>query len=699
MSHNLYVTALEAGSGKSLISLGLAELLVRRVERLAFFRPVIGTHEELDNDTQLMRQRYCPSLGYESMYAVTHEEARELYVNNKYDQLLKRILARYKALESQNDFVLCEGTDFAGMSSAFEFDFNAKLANHLGCPILVVVSGVDKSVSDLTNAIRAAREVFENEGCTIAAFVANRVQPRLTKELRQQITDSWGYVEPVFVLPEHKSLGRPTMGEIRKALDARLLSGSDASLHREALEFKVAAMQLPNFLEHLGERSLVITPGDRGDVLLASLATVHSENFAPIAGVLLTGGIPLAGSIARLIEGLKLVDVPVLEVNEDTYSAAAKVTKIRTSIAPDNERRIAAALGVFEACVDIPQLEQRIEVARPDCVTPLMFEYQLIERAKANRQHIVLPEGEDDRILRATEILLRRDVADITLLGNQNNIEEQASSLGLDLAGAKMIDPHTSAWGAEFGQTYFELRRHKGVTEEMARDTMLDVSYFGTMMVHVGLADAMVSGAAHTTGHTIRPALEFIRPRPGCSIVSSVFFMCLPTRVFVYGDCAIVPNPTPSQLADIAISSAETAIMMGIQPRVAMLSYSTGESGRGDDVDRVREATRRAQELRPDLLIDGPLQYDAAVDHAVGKRKSPTSSVAGQATVLIFPDLNTGNNTYKAVQRSSGAVAIGPVLQGLNKPVNDLSRGCTVTDIVNTVAITAIQAQEEQRDS
>mgnify|MGYP001816355855 CR=1 FL=1 len=698
MPRSLYVTAVEAASGKSLVSLGLAELLVRRVERLGFFRPVIRTQDEPDSDTQLMRERYCSELDYESTYAVTHAEARELYVNDRYDQLLKRILASYKAVESERDFVLCEGTDYTGVSSAFEFDFNAKVANHLGCPILIVVSGAEKSVFDLITALRSAREAFESEGCSIAALVANRVQPQLTEELRRRVEAEWGHAEPVFVIPEHHSLGRPTVGEIRKALHAEMLSGSEASLHREALNFKVAAMQLPNFLDHISEGSLVITPGDRGDVLLASLATARSENFAPIAGVLLTGGIRLADSIKRLIDGLKHVDVPVLTVDDDTFVAAAKVIRVRAKISPDNKRKIAAALGLFEDCVDANQLERRIDVARPQSVTPLMFEYQLIERAKKNRQHVVLPEGEDDRILRATEILLRREVADITLLGNRETIEELASSLGVDLTGARIIDPQTSEWREGFGRTYFELRRHKGVTQEVARDIMLDVSYFGTMMVHQGLADAMVSGAAHTTGHTIRPALEFIRARSGCSIVSSVFFMCLPTRVLVYGDCAIVPNPTPSQLADIAISSADTARMLGIEPRVAMLSYSTGESGRGDDVDRVREATRLAQALRPDLLIDGPLQYDAAVDPGVGMKKSPTSEVAGRATVFIFPDLNTGNNTYKAVQRSSGAVAVGPVLQGLNKPVNDLSRGCTVTDIVNTVAITAIQAQEVQPD-
>ena len=697
MSQNLYVCAIEARSGKSLVSLGLAEILVRRVQRLGFFRPVIRSRDEPDNDSELIRQRYCAGIAYDSMYAVTHEEARKLYLADRYDELLKRILASYKAQESERDFVLCEGTDFTGLSSAFEFEFNARLANHLGCPVLVVVCGVEKNQSDLMDALRTAREAFDNEGCTITAIIVNRVEPRLVDPLRDTVQTEWNHPEPVFVLPEHESLGRPTIGEIKNALDATVLRGSEASLHREALTLKVAAMHLPHFLERIEEGSLVITPGDRTDVLLASLATVHSENYAPIAGVLLTGGIPVADSVIRLVDGLKNVDVPVLMVNDDTLKAAERVTGIRAAISPSNSRKIAAALGVFEAGVKADQLEQRVDLARPSIVTPLMFEFQLVERAKANRQHIVLPEGEDDRILRATEILLRREVAEITLLGDRTVIEELSSSLGLDLRGARIIDPRVSDWREGFGDKLFELRAHKGVTSEMAREAILDVSYFGTMMVYQGLADAMVSGAAHTTGHTIRPALEFIRTRPNCSIVSSVFFMCLPTRVLVYGDCAIVPNPTPPQLADIAISSADTAKMMGIEPRVAMLSYSTGESGAGDDVDRVREATQIAKKIRPSLMIDGPLQYDAAVDPGVGKRKMPASEVAGQATVFIFPDLNTGNNTYKAVQRSSGAIAVGPVLQGLNKPVNDLSRGCTIPDIVNTVAITAIQAIEGRR--
>jgi phosphate acetyltransferase len=328
-------------------------------------------------------------------------------------------------------------------------------------------------------------------------------------------------------------------------------------------------------------------------------------------------------------------------------------------------------------------------------MTPLQFEQELIDRAKADRRHVVLPEGNDDRILQAAEQLLRRGVVDLTILGGEEQVRARAAALGLDLGGARLVDPATSPWREEFAQTYYQLRKHKGVALTLARDSMVDVAYFGTMMVHAGLADGMVSGAAHTTAHTIRPAFEVIRTAPGTSIVSSVFFMCLADRVLVYGDCAVVPNPDAEQLADIAVSAAGTAAMFGIEPRIAMLSYSTGESGAGEDVDKVRKATTIARGQRPDLPIEGPIQYDAAIDPEVARTKLPGSPVAGRATVFVFPDLNTGNNTYKAVQRSARAVAIGPVLQGLRRPVNDLSRGALVADIVNTVAITAIQAQAE----
>lgn len=306
-----------------------------------------------------------------------------------------------------------------------------------------------------------------------------------------------------------------------------------------------------------------------------------------------------------------------------------------------------------------------------------------------------MPEGYDDRIIIAASRLLDMDVVDISIIGDKKHIENKVAELGIpfDFSKVNIINPKESELYEDYANTYYELRKAKNVSITMARDLMEDVSYFGTMMVYKGHADGMVSGAAHTTQHTILPALQFIKTKPNSSVVSSVFFMCLEDRVSVFGDCAINPNPTAEQLAEIAISSAESSSAFGIEPKIAMLSYSSGSSGKGDEVDKVRTATEIVKQKRPDLKIEGPIQYDAAVDRAVGKSKMPDSEVAGQASVLIFPDLNTGNNTYKAVQRETGALAIGPMLQGLNKPVNDLSRGCTVDDIINTVVITAIQAQ------
>jgi phosphate acetyltransferase len=424
------------------------------------------------------------------------------------------------------------------------------------------------------------------------------------------------------------------------------------------------------------------------------LASRLSAGYPNVSGLVLTGGLQPEPQILRLLDGFGSNLPPIFSVAADTYTTARKVNGVVPVIRPDSERKIAAALGVFETSVDLAELENRIAVTRSDRVTPLMFEYELIERARADRKRIVLPEGTDERILEAAQLLVRRAAVDVVLLGDGDEVASRAASLGVDLEGVTIVDPAAPDLHEDYAARYHELRSHRGVTEEVARDTMLDVNYFGTMMVHTGEADGMVSGAAHTTASTIRPAFEFIRTKPGVTVVSSVFLMLLADRVLVYGDCAVNPDPDAEQLADIAVSSAETAATFGIPARVAMLSYSTGESGSGAAVDKVRRACELARERRPDLVIDGPLQYDAAVDASVAQAKRPDSDVAGQATVFIFPDLNTGNNTYKAVQRSAGAVAIGPVLQGLNKPVNDLSRGCQVSDVVNTVAITAVQAQE-----
>jgi len=694
MARSLYIAAIEPRSGKSVVALGMMELLSRRISKMGYFRPVVPSSAAPDNNIQLIRKRYNLDLPYEDMYAYSHEKAQAMVADGHNDVLLKDILNKYKALESRCNFVLCEGTDFTGVSSAFEFDFNADVANNLGCPILALVNGRGKSPEGILDAVQVAQESFENKGCTILATMINRVDPKKVDAVASRLKDVGSDEKPIYILPQEATLGKPTVGDIANALNAQILQGEPDELNREVHDFKVAAMNLPHFLDHVAEGDLIITPGDRSDVILGSLATAMSEAYPHIAGMLLTGGLTPEHQVRRLIEGFrKQSSVPVICVETDTYTTAMNASSVRPALSPGNDRKIAAALGIFESHVDLKKLEARIEVVRSKRVTPIMFEYELIERAKADRQHIVLPEGEEERILRASEILLRRGVVDITLLGNVSEIQQKIGALGLDLEGINIVDPLTSELLASYAHTFYEMRKHKGISEEMAEDTMTDVSYFGTMMVHKGDVGGMVSGAIHTTGDTIRPALQIIRTRPGFSVVSSVFFMCLADRVLAYGDCAVNPDPNAEQLADIAISSADTAGIYGIEPRIAMCSYSTGESGSGKDVDKVREATRIAKERRPDLKIEGPIQYDAAVDAGVARTKLPESEVAGKATVFIFPDLNTGNNLYKAVQRSANAVAIGPVLQGLHKPVNDLSRGCTIADIVNTVAITAIQAQ------
>ena len=696
MAKNLYITTMEARSGKSLISLGIMEFVSRRLHKIGFFRPIIPD-VAFDNNIQLILKRYNLDLSYEEMYGYKHQDAQDMVADGRYETLLKNILGKYKALERKCDFILCEGTDYTGVSSAFEFDFNADMANNLGCPILLVINGRGKPPAEITDAVGVSREYFEDQGCTILATIVNRVNRQnstgFTEQLKSEIRDK----EPLYTIPEDRMLGKPTVGEIAATLNSQIIQSTAEESNREVLDFKVAAMHLPHFLERIQDGDLIITPGDRADIILGCLSASVSDTYPNISGLLLTGGMTPDRQIKRLIEGFKEKSpLTIFSVDMDTYNTAMNVSNVRAALTPENERKIASALGLFETHVNVSELKDRINVVRSSRVTPIMFEYELIERAKTNRQHIVLPEGEEERILRASEILLRRKVVDLTLLGNTESIHQKIGSLGLSLENMKIIDPSESKLRERYAAVYYDLRKHKGISEQLALDTMADVSYFGTMMVHCGDAGGMVSGAIHTTGETIRPALQIIRTRPGVSIVSSVFFMCLADRVLVYGDCAVNPEPDAAQLADIALSSAETAAVYGIEPRVAMCSYSTGASGKGSEVDKVREATRIAREKRPDLKIEGPIQYDAAVDAGVAKTKLPDSEVAGRATVFIFPDLNTGNNLYKAVQRSAGAVAVGPVLQGLNKPVNDLSRGCKIADIVNTVAITAIQAQAAQ---
>ncbi len=695
MSKNLYIAASEKEAGKSMVILGVMDFLSRHIKNVGFFRPIVGSASTTDNHIALVSKRYNLGCNYDEMYGITVAEMAQLIKDDDIVGIQQRILEKYKVLERKCNFVLVEGSDFRDHLSAYEFNFNLRVANNLGCPIIGVVSGLNKSTDEVSNSLQIMREVMDNEKCSTAGMVVNRAKPSDIKKIQKIISEHKNEDEIDFVIPEINTLQYLTMRQIKQALNAKHVYGSAESLDYDVTDFKVGAMNLENFLDYAQQGTLVITPSDRMDILMGIAMTIVSGEFPKIAGILLTGNYKPSKQIHKLLDSLKKLPLAVLKVETDTYTTAMNVSKIRPLLKAENERRIATALGHFEANVNLTELGNKISISKSEIMTPLMFEYELFERAKANRKHIVLPEGQDDRVLKAADILNRRNVVDLTLLGNEEEIRKKASSLRINLEKINIIDPYDNDLINEYAAEYYRIRKHKGITKDAAKDIMHDVSYLGTMMVHKGHADGMVSGAVHTTQHTIRPAFEFIKTKPGVSIVSSSMLMCLEDKVLVYGDCAVNPNPNAEQLADIAISSAETAKMFGIEPRMAMLSYSTGSSGKGADVEKVRDATAIVKKRCPDLKTEGPIQYDAAIDASVAKTKLPDSDVAGKATIFIFPDLNTGNNTYKAVQRSANAIAIGPVLQGLNKPVNDLSRGCLVADIVNTVVITAIQAQEE----
>ena len=699
MTQKIFIASGEPGSGKSLVVLGMMDLFARSGHKVGCFKPLIASGDQVDPDLRFILERYSSDVPYESMYGCTAASARELINSGKYNELLKAILDKFKALENRCNQILCIGTDFRNISPAMEFDFNTDIANNLGCLVMFVVNGRCTDPQEAVDRSATIIESLRERNCDILAVVVNRVASAMMGEVTKKLDETLAGKVPFYVVPESSILAKPTVGNIAEALGAVPLNAENEWMHRQISNYKVAAMELPHFLEYIEKDSLIIVPGDRSDIILGSLLSYPAKTYPQIAALLLTGGLEPAPQVSKLIEGLDRFPVPILSVKTDTFTTAMNVNALSGTFTAGDQRKIAAGLGLMEAAVDLVSLEKRIAMPRVTKVTPLMFEHDLLQRAKEKRCRIVLPEGNDERILRAAEIILLRGVADLALLGNIQEVKGRINALGLRLEAAQIIDPASSELREEFAAKYYELRKHKGISQQMAQDTITDVSYFGTMMVHCRYADGMVSGAAHTTQHTIRPAFEIIRTKPGCSIVSSVFLMCLADRVLVFGDCAVNPDPNPQQLADIAISSAETALMFGIEPLIAMMSYSTGESGKGVDVDKVREAAAIARKQRPDLKLEGPIQYDAAIDPGVAKSKMPNSEVAGKATVFIFPDLNTGNNTYKAVQRAANAVAIGPVLQGLNKPVNDLSRGCTVADIVNTIAITAIQTRSGDKES
>ncbi|RHH21810.1 phosphate acetyltransferase [Desulfovibrio legallii] len=699
MPKGLYITATGPMTGKSAIALGAMQLLSRSMRKVAFFRPIINEPlwDDRDPDINLMLEYFKLNMDYADTFAYTQREARQIINQGSRNLLIEHIIQKYKKLLETHDFVLCVGTDFLAKDPVFEFELNAEIAANLGCPVILVTSGYNVSAEDIRESLQITMDSLKPHALDVVATIINRRNLSQTEldELRGQFsTDDRPAL--IYSVPNDPTIGQPTMRDVKKGLNAQVLFGENR-LDALVGDYLIAAMHVDNVLGYIAKDQLLVTPGDRTDVLLAAIASRLSSSTPDIAGVLLTGGLRPSERVCKFIEGWTGSPLPILMTQDHTYKAVLALQGIIAPIEPGDLRKINTVLGLFEHHVNGKEITSRIGGERSSRITPMMFEFELIERAKTDKMRIVLAEGMEERILRATDILLRRDVAEIILLGNVEKIRTKASTLGLDISKSTIIDPMHAPQFDDYAATYYELRKKKGITPEQARDTMTDATYFGTMMVKKDDADGMVSGSINTTAHTIRPAFEFVKTKPGFSVVSSVFLMCLKDRVLAFGDCAVNPNPTAQQLAEIAIASAHTAQVFGIEPRVAMLSYSTGTSGKGADVDVVVEATRIAKEMAPDLALEGPLQYDAAIDPSVAKTKMPDSQVAGRATVFIFPDLNTGNNTYKAVQRAAGAVAIGPVLQGLNKPVNDLSRGCTVPDIVNTVAITAVQAAAEKK--
>ncbi|WP_370585912.1 phosphate acetyltransferase [Tessaracoccus sp. MC1756] len=662
-------------------AVGLLDDLGSRHASVGVFRPIVA--EPTDRVLGALLELAADD-GPEPRWGATADE-----VLHNSTAAMAQIIARYADCAQRHDAVLVLGSEYDCSLAPIEFAWNTRVSANIDVPmVLVVPSG---GGAELT---RERIDVALDEATRNFAQVVGVLAPR--GEGQQLSAADLGELPvPAFVVPEVTGAVSGLEGAL-VAIGAEPVAGEGdlaAVTTRRAL--LIADMSLSNLLPQVRPESLVIFSADRTEIGVGLPLAAATGRFPAAAAAIAAGPWPLDPAVGAFWQRLT-PGAPLLRTSstiEQVYLALGDYERVPAQL---NARQLREARDVFARDADAGQLLRGVRVVgREDVVTPLMFEHRLLEAARAADRHIVLPEGEEERILRAAHRLLDQGICRLTLLGDPGVVRAKAQELDLAIGAAQLIDPATSPLREEFAQSYARLRAQKGVTLEQARETMKDVSYFGTMMVHESLADGMVSGAVHTTAHTIRPALQIIRTRPGITVVSSVFLMCLADRVLVFGDCAVNPNPTPDQVAEIALSSAETARQFGIEPRVAMLSYSTGASGTGPDVEQTVEATRLVRERAPGLPVDGPLQYDAAVEPAVARTKAPESRVAGRATVLVFPDLQTGNNTYKAVQRSAGALAIGPVLQGLNKPVNDLSRGALVSDIVNTVAITAIQAGKQ----
>lgn len=687
--NTLYISAQEKNVGALFVSMGMMELLKRNIDKVAFFRPIIPSKNVRDRDIEFMVERYKLGMEYEECCGFDLDSLETLLASSGVDEVLGVLLAKFQKLTERYDFILCEGIARSLLPFTQNYDLNALIAQNFGASVINIINAKERTPQEIYENISIEKEHLLSLNSLCFATFISRIDAQ-----KQAFFEAYfgGSEQNIYFLEELGELDVPTLEDVVETLEAKKILFCQNDNARAIRGFSIATSGVESFLEQIKEDDLVIVDAERSDIILGLVASFYSKEYPKINAVLFINGAELHPNIEKIIRGLKEYNIPFLSIENDTFESVKKLLHVRSRLRQNSQRKIALALGLFNASIDASVLEAKIQMQKSDVMTPVMFEYKLFETARKKRKKIVLPESCDERILRASEIVLRRDVCDIIFLGKEDEVREHSQKLGIDISKATIINHEKSELFEEFCNTFYEMRRAKGLTLQAANDAMIHVNYFATMMVHLGYADAMVSGAIHATADTIKPALQIIKTTPETKLVSSLFFMCLKTKVLVYGDCALNQNPNAQELAQIALSCAATAELFGIEPKVAMLSYSTGESGSGADVDKVREATQIAKTLKPNLKIEGPIQYDAAIDKEVAAIKLPNSEVAGEASVFIFPDLNTGNNTYKAVQRSSDAIAIGPILQGLKKPVNDLSRGCSVEDVVNTILITAIQA-------
>jgi phosphate acetyltransferase len=692
MAKSVYVLSTEADSGKFLISLGLMSML-RQNFKTAYLKPVIGQvrQGEEDSDIETINNYFSTSAETKNCFAVSGDYC-SLEATNR-GELIDTIIEKYKLLEKNHDWLIVQGTDYFNTASPFETNLNIEIAENISAPILLVIKGSNKTEAEI---VAEADEMYcqlSSRSMPMAGIVINKVTPSLTGTLLDTLKNKFGSKLLVSVIPCIKELGNPVMTEICEAVHGTFLSGKENLLNTVS-QIIVGAASVKAIFRQIKESALIITSADRMDIIKTASDAYQLGDNKLIAGLLLSSKDKPNAQLLRLIAK---TDLPIIVSYDTVFDIALSISHIRSHISFEKKDKIHQAIKAFEKWVAKSGLEKRLKETFPCMITPHMFQFQLMELARKSKACIVMPEGDDPRILKAAARIISLKLGEIILMGHPDQIKSliKQHQIGLDPTKVEIVQPTADPDFKTYSDRLYELRKKSGVSRKTAGILMADASYFGTMMVYSNRADAMVSGAVYTTRQTVKPAFEFIKVKEGKQLVSSIFFMCLAHRVIIFGDCAINPNPSAEQLAEIAISSAETAQLFNMEPRIAMISYSSGQSGVGDDVEKVRHATEIVKRERPDLDIEGPIQYDAAVNPLTAKSKLPGSKVAGNANVFIFPDLNTGNSIYKAVQQETGAMAIGPILQNLNKPVNDLSRGATVDDIFNTILVTLIQCGQK----